>query len=70
MAESQTNISQLIVKALIISLPKVPEQQKAIDSLNRIENTLTDYRNTLQKLHSLKTGLMQDLLSGKVRVKM
>jgi type I restriction enzyme S subunit len=69
MAESQTNISQAIIKALIISLPNVDEQKMIIQYLNGIEAVLTDYKFHLKKLYAIKTGLMQDLLSGKVRVK-
>lgn len=46
------------------------EQDKIADKLIQITDTLQDYNRQLLKLQSLKTGLMQDLLSGKVRVNM
>jgi type I restriction enzyme S subunit len=44
------------------------EQNKIIGGLNDIENTINKYKEELYKLKSIKTGLMQDLLSGKKRV--
>ncbi len=44
------------------------EQKKITDIINRSNQSIISYQNELNKLQSLKTGLMQDLLSGKVRV--
>ena len=44
------------------------EQNKIIDALNDVENSIDIYKKELSKLKSIKTGLMQDLLSGKKRV--
>jgi type I restriction enzyme, S subunit len=68
MAESQTNISQKIVESLSILVPSPIEQERIIDKLNGIDKMLKQNQRSLNKLQSLKTGLMQDLLSGKVRV--
>jgi type I restriction enzyme S subunit len=46
------------------------EQDKIAEKLIQITDTLQDYNRQLLKLQSLKTGLMQDLLSGRVRVNM
>jgi type I restriction enzyme S subunit len=69
MAESQTNISQKIVLALNILLPSPEEQKQIIETLDKAEENLKIYGIVLSKLISIKTGLMQDLLTGKVRVK-
>jgi type I restriction enzyme S subunit len=68
MAESQTNISQKIVQALNILLPSIVEQKRIIETLNSSENVIDSLLIDLSKLKSIKTGLMQDLLSGKKRV--
>lgn len=68
MAESQTNISQAIVKSLIIPLPSPKEQSKIIGCINSIESVLDSFQAHLDKLRPIRVGLMQDLLSGKVRV--
>lgn len=45
------------------------EQGRIIEKITGIQNYINTIENNLKKLQSLKTGLMQDLLSGKVRVK-
>jgi len=55
---------------MIIPVPmEKNETLKILEHLNKIQNIFEKYQNNLSKLKSLKTGLMQDLLSGKVRVK-
>lgn len=45
------------------------EAKKIIDYIRANQLVFEEYQNCLKKLQSLKTGLMQDLLSGNVRVK-
>jgi type I restriction enzyme S subunit len=68
LAESQTNISQEIVRELVIALPKQTEQKQIATTHRRILQQVSSEQNYLCKLCSLKTALMQDLLTGKVRV--
>jgi type I restriction enzyme S subunit len=68
MAESQTNISQEIVKKV---LTVIPSDQEQIAIANLLDENLQSYQEHLlikNKLYLIKTGLMQDLLTGKVRV--
>jgi|SRR5690242_16639096 len=58
------------IRALTILIPPKTEREDIERILNKMENNLISTRIKLQKLQSLKTGLMQDLLSGKVMVKM
>ena len=44
------------------------EQSKIVDKISEMEEHLTIDRNDLAKLEYIKKGLMQDLLTGKVRV--
>ncbi len=68
MAESQTNISQEIVQCLRIPLPDKEEQMRIVNPL-RLTTGLVNIQTTLlAKLKYLRTGLMQDLLTGKVSV--
>jgi type I restriction enzyme S subunit len=68
LAESQTNISQAIVRRLMIPLPSADEQH-AIEGLAlNIQTLIHRYHEEFAKTERLKTGLMQDLLTGKVRV--
>ncbi|MBD2329273.1 restriction endonuclease subunit S [Alkalinema sp. FACHB-956] len=68
LAESQTNISQTIVRKLIIPVPEKLEQRKIIDRVASVRGLIDKEKNNLRKLRSQKSGLMQDLLTGKVRV--
>lgn len=54
---------------LDIALPKPNEQMEILKRINAIKGKTEQDQLHLAKLQSLKTGLMQDLLSGKVRVK-
>lgn len=51
-----------------IPKPKINEQNKISENLKSINLNENLNKSNLIKLQSLKTGLMQDLLSGKVRV--
>jgi type I restriction enzyme, S subunit len=51
-----------------IRKPPLDEQKKIFLIIGKIENQLLELHNTLSKLQKLKTALMQDLLTGKVRV--
>lgn len=68
MAESQTNISQKIILGLKLLVPELKEQSKIISKINNINDIINNNRLILNKINDLKQGLMQDLLSGKVRV--
>lgn len=50
-------------------LPPFSEQKKIASILTSIDETIEDKRNKLLQTESLKKSLMQDLLTGKVRVK-
>lgn len=54
---------------LDIALPKVDEQREILKRVDTLKVKNEKDKLNLTKLQSLKTGLMQDLLSGKVRVK-
>jgi len=55
---------------MIIPVPKNKEESlRIINLINEVQQVFETYNKYLKKLHSLKAGLMQDLLSGKVRVK-
>ena len=55
---------------LPIVFPESKEEQERISKrLNSIDTKIESEENNLNKLLKMKTGLMQDLLTGKVRVK-
>jgi type I restriction enzyme, S subunit len=52
----------------LIGKPRFEEQLMIVDKLSSIKETIDSLLTNLAKLQSLKTGLMQDLLSGKKRL--
>lgn len=67
LAESQTNISQAIVRSLWLSLPKRDEQSRICDAYSSLSRQQDGECAGLAKLRTLKLGLMDDLLTGRVR---
>lgn len=62
-------LNKVSLLSLPILLPKSKEEQIAIiDRIEKVNEYSDELKNKHAKLQSLKTGLMQDLLSGKVRV--
>jgi type I restriction enzyme S subunit len=56
------------IESLQIAVPPVAEQEGIISRTNLIENHIRSEKYAREKLASLKQGLMEDLLSGRVRV--
>jgi type I restriction enzyme S subunit len=50
-------------------LPIKSEQRKIIRIINKAERRIKEQQKYFSKLVDIKQGLMQDLLTGKVRVK-
>jgi len=53
-----------------ISIPSLPEQQKIAEILGRVDTRLELLRKRKERLEKIKKGLMQDLLTGRKRVKL
>ena len=56
------------INPLLISVPPLEEQQKIVEVLSTVDNTVDNYSYKREKLQQLKLGLMQNLLNGKIRV--
>ncbi|MDO9182446.1 MAG: restriction endonuclease subunit S [Bacteriovorax sp.] len=54
---------------LPVTLPSFEEQEKIVDIISKITFSLSNQKLKLEKLINLKKGLMNDLLTGKTRVK-
>mgnify|MGYP004527348171 CR=1 FL=1 len=65
---AQPNISQDIIKSYKLAIPSIVEQQRIALILSEIDEKIDEYENKKQKLEELKKGLMQQLLTGKIRV--
>ncbi|KAF2961353.1 restriction endonuclease subunit S [Fervidobacterium sp. 2310opik-2] len=64
----QPNLSKNIVDNTFISLPPLPEQQRIASVLSQIDEVIEKEEAYKEKLERIKKGLMEDLLTGKVRV--
>lgn len=53
---------------IYISIPAIEEQQQIADILSSVDTQISEYENKKLKLEELKKGLMQQLLTGKIRV--
>jgi len=53
---------------ILIPLPPLPEQQRIAEILSQIDQTIEKEQQYKEKLKRIKQGLMEDLLTGKVRV--
>ncbi|MBE8540161.1 restriction endonuclease subunit S [Geoglobus acetivorans] len=67
----ETGIPQLTVPKAsrhLIPLPPLPEQQRIASILSQIDKAIEKEQAYKEKLERIKRGLMEDLLTGKVRV--
>ena len=61
-------LSRSAVKSVEFSIPKYEEQEAIASILSDMEIDLSDHKSKLTKLRHLKTGMMQQLLTGKIRL--
>jgi type I restriction enzyme S subunit len=61
-------INSTELKAMQVPLPSLALQAKLIGALRECEASIWSVREELATVQVLKTGLMEDLLSGRVRV--
>ncbi len=69
---SQTTVKHLLdrdIERIKIPLPPLPEQQKIAEILSTIDKAIELTDKIIAKTERLKKGLMQELLSGRIRVK-
>ncbi len=64
-----TNLTTQIVKEFKIALPSIDEQENISNILKGIDDKIDLEQKHMDKLSDIKKGLMQQLLTGKTRVK-
>jgi len=63
------NLSKALFKASFITIPSTKKEQKAIASvLSDMDSEIQSLESRLTKYQSLKQGMMQQLLTGKIRL--
>jgi type I restriction enzyme S subunit len=65
---SMKNISQEAIRRLVIPVPPLQQQKDIVKAATIHAKRIQAERMTLKKLMAVKSGLMEDLLTGKVRV--
>src|SRR5262249_52249879 len=66
-AGAKSGLNLGAVGALRIPVPDRQIQDRAVSALDAIESSIAVHRAGLKKLQSLREGLVEDLLTGKVR---
>ena len=67
-ASALTNINKSIADAIPISLPSVEEQTAIATVLSDMDDEITALEARRDKTHVLKQGMMQELLTGRIRL--
>lgn len=62
-------INKTTFSKLKFSIPPIEEQRKIANILSSVDKQIEEYEKKKEKLEELKKGLMQNLLTGKIRVK-
>jgi type I restriction enzyme, S subunit len=65
---SMKNISQGVIRGLTFPFPSPAEQRRIVQTVAGAERRLAQERRQAGKIRGLKHGLMDDLLTGRVRV--
>ena len=68
LADAQVNINHTILRATRFPKPPATEQHRFVELMNAVQRRTTGEIRQLLKLRALKSGLMHDLLTGRVRV--
>ena len=63
-ASNQVSVNQTVLNSIPVPVPSISEQKRISQALGQIDATVRCTDVSLQKLRLLKTGLMQDLLTG------
>nr|HPM08885.1 restriction endonuclease subunit S [Paludibacter sp.] len=61
-------LNTTILSELPIHIPSMTEQKEISEEISSIDRLIRDSVQEMEKLSPIKQGLMQDLLTGKVRV--
>lgn len=65
----QPNLNKGMIDSTLFWKPNLKEQQLIVERLSNLEKKLQTEQSALLKYQQLKAGLMQDLLTGKVEVR-
>lgn len=64
----QNVVNTKTIAELKMAIPSIEEQEKIVLILSEVDDKIEEYENKKQKLEEIKKGLMQQLLTGRIRV--
>ena len=64
----KSNLNVKEFKLYRIAVPPIEEQEKIVSILKEVDKKINKYSKKKQLLEQVKTGLIQQLLTGKIRV--
>lgn len=64
---SYPSLKKSVVEKIKIPLPPLNEQQRIADILSSVDNFMANQKTIIEQLIVTKKGLMDDLLTGRVR---
>lgn len=67
-AVNQASFTTTEFKEIKFPVPTIKEQNRIVDILSSVDKKIDEYENKKQKLEDVKKGLMQQLLTGKIRI--
>ena len=67
-SNAQPKLALTRIKEFMIPIPSREEQEKIASILSSVDKKIDEYQKKKEKLEELKKGLMQQLLTGKIRV--
>lgn len=65
---AQENINTGEYASILLPLPPIEEQRRIVETIQTVDERISEEREYKRELQQLKRGLMQDLLTGQVRV--
>lgn len=65
---TQSNLSKEIVSSIVFLLPSLPEQRAIAAVLSSMDSELSSLEAKRSKVEALRTGMMQELLTGRIRL--
>jgi len=65
---TQANLSKKIVQDFRLHLPELPEQIAIVGVLSEMDAEIAALEATLAKARDVKQGMMQELLTGRIRL--
>ncbi|WP_248747181.1 restriction endonuclease subunit S [Pseudomonas sp. MWU12-2037] len=66
--QTMASLNTQILKALYVDVPNIAEQTAIATILSDMDNDIINLESQLQKVRNLKQGLMQELLTGRIRL--